>query len=408
MLRNANRALDEVAPLLSPKRILVVDDNELYLEAIATALRSDGYDVVLARSGEAALQVLAAQAMDCVLLDRAMPGLGGMETCRQLKASSALRELPVIMLSASADRQAMIDALAAGADDHIVKSEEIGVLKARIHARIRRKQLEDDHRRRREELLRSELHAAAAQAARHEAEAKSALARELERQNQELEAFAYSVSHDLRSPLRSIDAFSLALIEDHAENLGDIGRGYLAQIRGSARRMGQLIDDLMALSRISRTQVHRQSVNLSEVAHTVATELVQTAPTRKVAFDVERRLFADADRGLVRLLLENLLNNAWKFTGKRLDARIEFGAAEDGGERVYFVQDNGAGFDQASATRLFQPFSRLHTEEEFSGTGIGLATVRRIVERHGGRVWAEGAAGLGARFFFTLARGSTR
>jgi DNA-binding response OmpR family regulator len=405
MLRRADPSLDAVAPLLNPKRILVVDDSELYLQVIATALRSDGYDVVMARSGEAGLEVLAAQPIDCVVLDRTMPGLGGMETCRQLKASSVLCDVPVIMVTAAVDRQAMIDGLAAGADDCILKSDDIGLLKARVHAQIRRKQLEDDHRRRREELLRSELAAAAAEAARNEAEAKSALAHELERQNQELEAFAYSVSHDLRSPLRSIDAFSMALIDDHADRLDNVGRSHLAQIRAGARRMSQLIDDLMTLSRISRSQPKRQSVHLSEVARAVVAELLHTAPTRNVAFEIQSHLFADADGGLVRILLENLLDNAWKFTARRADARIEFGSTEENSERVYFVADNGAGFEKASAWKLFQPFTRLHSEQEFSGTGIGLATVHRIVDRHGGRIWADGAVGLGARFFFTLSRG---
>jgi len=402
VLRRAGGAPDEVSPLLSPKRILVVDDSEIYLQAIAMTLRGDGHEVVTAGSGEAAIAILAAQTMDCVLLDIEMPGLGGMETCRQIKASARLREVPVIMVTASHDRRAMMEGLAAGADDYIVKSNELELLKARVHAQIRRKQLDDEGQRRREALLRGEIDAAVARAALQEADAKAALANELERQNRELEAFAYSVSHDLRSPLRSIDAFSLALLEDEADALSDSGRAYLRQVRASAQRMRQLIDDLMLLSRIGRTELVRKAVCVSDIARAVAAELADTAPDRDVAFSISAGLMAHADAGLVRVLLENLLGNAWKFTAKRAAARIEFGAIEDHGGVAFFVQDNGAGFDRAHARSLFTPFTRLHSEQEFAGTGIGLATVHRIVDRHGGRAWAEGAVGVGATIFFTL------
>jgi DNA-binding response OmpR family regulator len=402
VLRRSGGAPEELTPLLSPKRILVVDDSEIYLQAIATALRSDGHEVVTAGSGEAALEVLAAQAMDCILLDVEMPGLGGMETCRQIKASAQLREVPVIMVTASSGRAAMMEGLAAGADDYIVKSSELELLKARVHAQIRRKQLDDESQRRREALLRGEIDAAVARAALQEADAKAALAHELERQNRELEAFAYSVSHDLRSPLRSIDAFSLALLEDEVDALSETGRTYLRQVRASAQRMRQLIDDLMLLSRIGRTELARNEVCVSDIARTVADELASTAPDRDVDFAIRVGLVANADAGLVRVLLENLLGNAWKFTAKRAHAHIEFGAIEDHAGIAFFVQDNGAGFDRTHARNLFTPFTRLHSEQEFAGTGIGLATVHRIVDRHGGRAWAEGAVGVGATIFFTL------
>jgi two-component system, NtrC family, sensor kinase len=398
---------NKVAPLLSPKRVLVMDDSETDLQTIAGVLRSEGYDVVMARSAQPALEILAAQSVDCILLDRMIPEPGAIETCRRIKASSVLGHVPLIMISATDDRSATIEDLAAGADDCIVKSGDLELLKARVHAQIRRKQLEDDNRHRREEVLRRELEAVAAQAARKEAEAKTALAHELEVQNQELEAFAYSVSHDLRSPLRSVDAFSLATLEEHADALGVSGRGYLEQVRAGVRRMAQLIEDLMMLSRISRTEIRRQHVDLSEVARTIAADLARTAPDRKVAVDIRSDLVADVDAGLARILIENLLDNAWKFTARRSDARIEIGTTTHAGELAYFVHDNGAGFDRASAEKLFKPFTRLHTEQEFAGTGIGLATVHRIVERHGGRAWAEGAVDIGATIFFTLPAGSS-
>ncbi|HMG55522.1 MAG TPA: response regulator [Kofleriaceae bacterium] len=408
VLRRASTTRDEVMPLLNPKRILAVDDSETYLQTIAEALRGDGYDVVVARSGEVALEMLTAQPVDCVLLDLMMPGMGGMETCRRIKSSVLLREVPLIMVTATDNRQAMMDGLAAGADDYIVKSDELELLKARVHAQIRRKQLDDESHRRREEVLCGELDAAAADAARKEAHAIAALANELERRNQELEAFAYSVSHDLKSPLRSIDAFSQALLEDEGDALSDAGRGQLQHVRASARRMGQLIEDLMLLSRIGRTELVREPVCISDLARTVAAELARGAPERCVELGVRDGLMVDADGGLVRVLLDNLLGNAWKFTTKRTAARIEFGVTEHEGERAFFVQDNGAGFDPTHAGKLFTAFTRLHSEAEFAGTGIGLATVHRIVERHGGRAWAEGAVGAGATIFFTLAAASSR
>jgi light-regulated signal transduction histidine kinase (bacteriophytochrome) len=302
----------------------------------------------------------------------------------------------------------MMDGLAAGADDYIVKSDELELLKARVHAQIRRKQLDDESHRRREAVLCGELDAAAADSARKEAHAIAALANELERRNQELEAFAYSVSHDLKSPLRSIDAFSLALLEDEGDALSDTGRGYLQHVRTSARRMAQLIEDLMLLSRIGRTELARKPVCVSDIARTVAAELARGAPERCVELRIRDGVMADADGGLVRVLLDNLLGNAWKFTTKRTAARIEFGVTEHGAERAFFVQDNGAGFDPTHARKLFTPFTRLHSDPEFAGTGIGLAMVHRIVERHGGRAWAEGAVDSGATIFFTLGAGSPK
>jgi PAS domain S-box-containing protein len=222
---------------------------------------------------------------------------------------------------------------------------------------------------------------------------------ELDAANMELEAFTYSVSHDLRAPLRAIDGFSRMLEERHATALGDEARDYLQRVRAAARRMGQLIEDLIAFSRIGRAALHKRAVDLSALARLVAKELEAGAPERRVEWRVAEGLAAHADPGLARVVLENLLGNAWKYTGKTPRAVIEFGRTAAG---EFMVRDNGAGFDPAHADGLFQPFRRLHALEEFEGTGIGLATVKRIVERHGGRVRGEGAVGAGAAFHFTL------
>jgi len=226
---------------------------------------------------------------------------------------------------------------------------------------------------------------------------------ELTATNEELAAFSYSVSHDLRAPLRAIDGFSQAVLEDYGLMLDSAGAGYLRRIRGEAQRMGELIDSLLDLSRITRTELTRQNVNLSEIAQEITQRLQQSAPHRQVEFAIAPGLWGRGDERLLRIALENLLENAWKFTGLRATARIEFGVAgHDDQQEVWYVKDDGVGFDMAYAGELFGAFQRLHPETEFPGTGIGLATVQRIIHRHGGRTWAEAIPDQGATFFFTL------
>jgi len=220
--------------------------------------------------------------------------------------------------------------------------------------------------------------------------------------NSELEAFCYSVSHDLRAPLRSIDGFSQALLDDYADRLDDTGKQYLQRVRAGAQRMAALIDDLLTLSRITRAELERQSIDLSEMASSVANDLSRQDPARDVVFVIAPGLEAQADAQLMRTVLENLLGNAWKFTSGRSHARIEFGRTQANGASAFFVRDNGAGFDPAYAGRLFGAFQRLHGAAEFPGTGVGLASVQRVIYRHGGRVWAKSAVNQGATFFFTL------
>jgi len=225
---------------------------------------------------------------------------------------------------------------------------------------------------------------------------------QLETANQELESFSYSVSHDLRAPLRSIDGFSRILQEDYGDKLDAAGKDSLTRVRAASQRMGHLIDDLLQLSRHTRSEMHRTQVNLSALARALADEQQKTEPERRVEFVITPNLVANADASLLRVVLENLLGNAWKFTGKQAAPKIEFGRTTREGAPAYFVRDNGAGFDMTYAHKLFGAFQRLHTTDDFPGTGIGLASVQRIIHRHGGRVWAEGEAGHGATFYFTL------
>jgi signal transduction histidine kinase len=220
--------------------------------------------------------------------------------------------------------------------------------------------------------------------------------------NKELEAFSYSVSHDLRAPLRSIDGFSQALLEDSAPMLDEQGKAHLQRIRAASQRMGVLIDDLLNLARVTRAEMHREPVDLSALAAVLADELRKREPVRQAEVLIEPGLETRADPRLVRVALENLLSNAWKFSSKHPAPRIEFGQALVNGAAAFFVRDNGAGFDPAYAGRLFGAFQRLHAATEFPGTGVGLATVQRIIHRHGGTVWAESAVGRGATFYFTL------
>jgi len=234
-------------------------------------------------------------------------------------------------------------------------------------------------------------------------ETLSQRATELEATNHELEAFSYSVSHDLRAPLRSIDGFSLALVEDLGPQLSAQARDYLGRVRQAAQRMAGLIDDLLDLSRVTRSELRRDQVDLSALARSVAAELQQAEPARPATFVIAPDLTARGDPRLLGILLRNLLGNAWKFTGERPQPLIEFGATgTDNAARIFFVRDNGAGFDMAYVQRLFGAFQRLHDQSQFPGSGIGLATVQRIVHRHGGTVWAEGNLNQGATFYFTL------
>jgi light-regulated signal transduction histidine kinase (bacteriophytochrome) len=225
--------------------------------------------------------------------------------------------------------------------------------------------------------------------------------RELENTNKELESFSYSVSHDLRAPLRSIDGFSQLLLKRYSEHLDATGKDYLERVRRASQYMGQLIDDLLQLSKVTRGELKREQIDLGKIAKKVADDLQQTNPERAVRFVLQQDLTIFADGGLMGIVMENLLGNAYKYTGKKPAAEIEFGMRGTNGESVFFVRDNGDGFNMEYAHKLFGAFQRLHGASEFEGTGIGLATVQRIIHRHHGNVWAEAKEGEGATFYFT-------
>ena len=225
---------------------------------------------------------------------------------------------------------------------------------------------------------------------------------QLEAANKELESFSYSVSHDLRAPLRSIEGFSRALLEDYGDRIDERGRTYVDRMHAATGRMKLLIDDLLKLSRVSQAEIVPTQVDLSRLARATAKELQETQPDRQMEWVIPSHITAQGDARLLEVVLKNLLGNAWKFTARHGSGRIEFGLQEQEGSRIYFVKDDGAGFDVDYAGKLFDPFQRLHSQEEFEGTGIGLSIVQRIIRRHSGRIWAEGAPEQGAVFYFTL------
>lgn len=404
MLRAAGEqpSSDALPSLLGPKRILTVDDSPTYLNALAAHLRGEGYEPILSRSGQEAIDLLAVQIVDCILLDLVMPGLSGHEVCRRIKGTPVWRDIPLIILTAKDDQGAMIDGINAGADDYITKSDDFETLKARLRAQLRRKQYEDENRNIRRELLRKEVEAAEARAARELAETRARLLEEVEAKNRELESFSYSVSHDLRAPLRAIDGFSKILLVEHSQALDTEGKRLLGVVRESVKTMGDLIDDLLEFSRVGRAEMTRSSVVMNALVDSVAREMIGTDSSRVIDFHRADLPEAAGDRAMLRQVVANLLGNAVKYTGPRNPARIEIGARAEGDEIVYFVKDNGVGFEMQYVQKLFGVFQRLHSSREFEGTGVGLALVKRIVERHGGRVWAEGRVGEGSTFFFTL------
>jgi light-regulated signal transduction histidine kinase (bacteriophytochrome) len=225
---------------------------------------------------------------------------------------------------------------------------------------------------------------------------------ELEASNKELESFSYSVSHDLRAPLRGIDGYSKLLVDEYGSQLNDEAHSYLLNIRKAAQKMGQLIDDLLLLSRVTRAEMHREETDLSTLAREIFETLSSHEPSRRVETFIKPNMMIQADPNLIRIMLRNLIGNAWKFTSKTPQPRIEVSSFKENGETIYFIRDNGAGFDMKYANRLFTAFQRLHNPGDFDGTGIGLATVQRVINRHGGRIWAKGEVNQGATFLFVI------
>ena len=366
----------------SSEHLLVVDDEMPHLRALCDTLGAQGFSVTGCASPLAALATLReGREFALVLTDLMMPGMDGIALLH------AAREIDPrivgVMMTGHGTVSTAVSAMKEGALDYIEKpfklSALVPVLARALEARRLRIENEALQQRLRDRTL------------------------ELEAANRELESFAFSVSHDLRAPLRTIQGFAGLLVESLGEQATAETIEYTGMVKTSVARMNTLIDDLLRLARTTQTELRRERVDLSAMAREIAAQLQETASGRAAEWRVEPGLFADADAGLMRVVLENLLSNAWKYTGKVARASIEFGRETgEGGATVFFVRDNGAGFDMRSAERLFSPFRRLHAEKDFPGTGVGLATVERIIRRHGGKIWAEAAVNQGATFRFTL------
>lgn len=405
-------------------KVLVVDDSRNDRKIIRYNFEWHGCQVLEASNGKQGLELAAAERPDLIISDCLMPIMDGFQFLHELKKLTELRSIPFIFYSAvyTGSKEAEL-AAALGALAFLEKPkrpdelwEEVGSLLAAestVEGEAQAKQWrEEDFLRNYSQMVAGKLE----EKVRELSETNESLLRlnsELERRvvdrtaqleaaNRELEMFSYSVSHDLRAPLRHIDGFSQALIDEYAAKLNTTGREYLDRLRKSSRRMMDMIDALLELSRHTRGKIVKESVDLSALAQEVGAQLARSQPERQVDFQVAEGVVVRGDARLLRVVLEHLLGNAWKFTEQREDARVEFLTTQMEGRLACAVRDNGAGFDMAYADKLFSPFQRLHAQDEFPGRGIGLAIVRRIISRHGGKVLAEAELGKGATFTFTV------
>jgi two-component system, sensor histidine kinase and response regulator len=397
-LSNASDSLP-LGPSNGRVSILLVDDQPANLVALEAMLQGLGQNLVRAESGREALKQLLTQDFAVILLDVKMPDMDGFETAALIRERDRSRHTPILFLTAAdASQTQAMRGYAVGAVDYLVKPvvPEFVRSKVAVFVELAKKN----------ELLRRQaaLLAQSEQAALELADARAELVRDLEHKNRELESFSYAVSHDLRAPLRRIDSFTRAVLESQGERLDEAGRKFLGRVREASQQMAELVDDVLYLARVSRAEMRDHDVELSDLVAMIVSRQQEAEPGRSVEVKIRPGVVVTGDGQLLRIALENLLDNAWKFTSKQPEARIEFGMTQSAGEPAYFIRDNGAGFDMTYAARLFGPFQRLHSQDDFPGTGIGLATVQRIIHRHGGRVWAEGLVGQGATFYFTLGR----
>jgi signal transduction histidine kinase len=378
---------ESTAKVQSTVSILIVDDDSTKRFALKTILAPLGENVVEAASGADALRQLLRQEFAVILLDVRMPGMDGFETAQLVRQRPRSELTPIIFVTALDQAETdMGRGYDLGAVDFVFAPVVPAILRAKVavFVELYRAQQELRRYRTRLETLVDERTTA------------------LTSINRELEAFSYSVSHDLRAPLLAFDGLSKTMLEEYGDRLDKRAKDNLKKMRGASQRMASVFDGLQELFRLTGGEVHREQVDITALAAEIVQELEAASPKREVRCEIAAGIAASGDRRLVRILLANLLNNAWKFTGNKSLPKVEVGKEIVDGESRIFVRDNGVGFDMIYAHRLFGAFQRLHSQSEFSGAGIGLATARRIVNRHGGRIWAEGAAGEGATFYFVI------
>ena len=370
--------------------VLVVDDTPDRLELLSLIVRQSGHSVLEARDGREGYDAAKAARPDLIISDVSMPRVDGVEFCKLVRSDAELRSTPILLVSAlRRDSHSAVEGIKAGDDDYIEAPYDPSRLRAKVERLIERRRVEEEIRR-----LNATLEQKVAERTSQLAEA-----------NVELEAFNYMVSHDLREPLKLVRGFAEKLKRRAAPTLDETGLGYLEVISGTLDQAGKMIDDLLAFSRLGRGDLKRAPVDMGRLVEEVREALeAGGAEGRAIEWETGRLPEVRGDACLLRLVWRNLLSNAVKYTRKNPAPRIRVGSVEGAEETIFFVGDNGVGFDARDAGRLFGVFSRLHSPAEFEGTGVGLASVRRVVARHGGRTWAEGEAGRGATFYFSLPR----
>ena len=413
-------------------KVLVVDDNKNDRLLLLKILTSNNYEVDEAGNGIEALESVKTSKPNLIISDVMMPDMDGFSFIRELKKTEDFKTIPVVFYSAQyvSEKDKEL-ALKLGVSKYIVKpmepkdiiievekvlkeykagtvkhvepliEEEVEYLNEyskRVVLKLEDKVRELEHESAKRKKAEEEL----IEYRDHLEEMVKERTAQLEATNKELESFSYAVSHDLKAPLRSIDGFSNILLEDCHDKLDEEGKDYLNRVSAASKKMSHLIDSMLTLSRLTRGELNRVDVDLTEFAKCIASDLQESQPDRKVKFVIAKNVTANGDAAMVQAVIGNLFGNAWKFTGKHPTARIEFGVTEKNGKTVYFVKDDGAGFDPKYSDKLFVPFQRLHTDSEFSGMGIGLATVQRIINRHRGNIWGEGEVEKGATFYFTF------
>ena len=416
-----NRGEGQSGWILNPPgdTILIVDDEPANLAVVANYLANSGFQIKVALTGEKGLELARQIPPDLILLDVRLPGMDGFEVCRCLKADERTRAVPVIFMTIVTNMEGKIKGFDAGGVDYIIKPFQAEEVLARVRTHLHLRELTEQLEQKVVERTEA-LHSANAQLQHELAERKKAeetlhqlnleldrlvldRTAQLEAVNQELEAFAYSVSHDLRTPLRHMEGFMELLKMKAGVMLDEQSRHYMDAIFESTQRMGQLIDDLLSFSRTGRQAMSFQPVDLDPLVGDIIRELKPDTTGRNIDWRMGDLPVVSGDAALLRIALVNLIANALKFTRPRQEAQIEIGSLPgQEAELVIYVRDNGVGFDMAYGDKLFGVFQRLHRADEFEGTGIGLANVRRIIARHGGRAWAEGASDQGAAFFFSL------
>ncbi|MGA7538680.1 MAG: response regulator [Steroidobacteraceae bacterium] len=361
-------------------RLLIVDDEEAQLRALCDTLKLEGYATSGFASPSEALSKLQPDAFDLLLTDLMMPGMDGIELLQAARRVD--RDLAAIVMTGHGTIDTAVKAMQAGALDYILKPFRLNQMMPVITRALETRRLRRVNRELEQRVLER--------------------TRELEIANRDLEAFSFSVSHDLRAPLRIIQGFCEAFIEDFASGVPEEGRALLKRIEEGAQRMSRLIEALLNFSRAGRSALEPTRIAMADLVRAVMTELTELSPSRTVELEVAELSDGWGDSALIRQVLVNLLSNALKFSSTRPSARIEVTSTEHEGQRAYRIADNGVGFDEAHAHKLFGVFQRLHSEESFAGTGIGLSIAKRIIERHGGRIWAESRPNEGATFSFTL------